>query len=70
MSLGGPTINSLGNLNQIKTIIEGAVIPEKRFLKKFTSIWVELETPDPYILPKTLSIISLKLLFDERVKLD
>jgi hypothetical protein len=70
MRLGGPTINSLGNLNQIQTIIEGAVIPEKKFLKKFTSIWIELETPDPYILPKTLSIISLKLLFDERVELD
>ncbi len=70
MALGGPNINGLNNLNHIKTILEGAVVPEKKFLRKFSSIWIELETPDPYLLPETLSVISLKLLFDERVKLD
>ena len=70
MALGGPNINSLGNLNQIKTILEGAVVPEKKFLKKFSSIWVELETPNPYLIPKELRIVSLKLLFDERIEQD
>jgi hypothetical protein len=68
--IGAPKLNSLGNLNQVQTILEGIVLPDKKFLKKISSVWVEIETPKPYFLPKKLHIISLKLLFDERIKLD
>ncbi len=68
--LGGPNINDIGDLGRVKTKGEGTYIPLKEFLEKVTTVWVELETPEPYILPQDLQIVSLKLLFDERIKLD
>jgi hypothetical protein len=50
--------------------MDGTYVPLKEFLKKITGVWIELETPEPYILPQDLQIVSLKLLFDERIKLD
>jgi hypothetical protein len=68
--LGGPNINDIGDLGRVKTKGEGTYLPLKEFLEKVTTVWVELETPEPYILPQDLQIVSLKLLFDERIKLD
>jgi hypothetical protein len=68
--LGGPNTNDIGDLGRVKTKVEGTYVPLKEFLKKITTVWIELETPEPYILPQDLQIISLKLLFDERIKLD
>ena len=68
--LGGPNINDIGDLGRVKTKVEGTYVPLKEFLKKITTVWIELETPEPYILPQDLQIVSLKLLFDERIKLD
>jgi len=68
--LGGPNTNDIENLGHVKTKIEGTYVPLKEFLKKITTVWIELETPEPYILPQDLQIVSLKLLFDERIKLD
>ena len=68
--LGGPNINDIGDLGRVKTKVDGAYVPSKEFLKKITTVWIELETPEPYILPQDLQIVSLKLLFDERIKLD
>jgi hypothetical protein len=58
----------MADLNQIKTIIEGIGVPNKKSLKKISSIWIELKSPQPYLMPDSLSIISLKLLYDERLK--
>ena len=69
-ALGGPNTNDIGDLGHVKTKTEGTYIPTKDFLKKITTVWIELETPEPYILPKDLQIVSLKLLYDERIKLD
>ena len=68
--LGGPNINDIGDLGRVKTKGDGTYVPLKEFLKKITTVWIELETPEPYILPQDLQIVSLKLLFDERIKLD
>ena len=68
--LGGPNTNDIGDLGRVKTKVDGTYIPLKEFLKKITTVWIELETPEPYILPQDLQIVSLKLLFDERIKLD
>jgi len=68
--LGGPNTNDIGDLGRVKTKVEGTYVPLKDFLKKITTVWIELETPEPYILPQDLQIVSLKLLFDERIKLD
>lgn len=68
--LGGPNVNDIGDLGRVKTKVDGTYVPIKDFLKKITTVWIELETPEPYILPQDLQIVSLKLLFDERIKLD
>jgi hypothetical protein len=68
--LGGPNVNDIGDLGRVKTKVDGTYVPTKDFLKKITTVWIELETPEPYILPQDLQIVSLKLLFDERIKLD
>ena len=69
-ALGGPNTNDIGDLGHVKTKIEGTYVPLKEFLKKITTVWIELETPEPYLLPQDLQIVSLKLLYDERIKLD
>ncbi len=69
-TLGGPNINDMTDLNQIKTKLEGVCVPNKENFKKISSVWIELETPKPYLLPEELRVISLKLMFDERIKLD
>ena len=68
--LGGPNTNDIGDLGRVKTKVDGTYVPLKEFLKKITTVWIELETPEPYILPQDLQIVSLKLLFDERITLD
>ena len=68
--LGGPNTNDVADLGRIKTKLEGTYVPLKRFLQKIKTVWIELETPKPYILPQELQIVSFKLLFDERIKLD
>jgi hypothetical protein len=60
----------VADLNHVKVKLEGTHIPQKSSLKKIASIWIELKTPKPYLLPKTLHIVSLKLLLDARIKLD
>jgi hypothetical protein len=69
-ALGGPNTNDIGDLGHVKTEIEGTYVPTKEFLKKITTVWIELKTPEPYLLPQDLQIVSLKLLYDERIKLD
>jgi len=70
---------SLDNINNIVdqlykaecrqiTIVGGE--PLKDHLKKISSAWIEVETPKPYLLSHELRIISIKLLFDERMTLD
>ena len=69
-TLGGPNINDIADLGRAKTKIEATHIPLKEFLEKVSTVWIELETPEPYILPEELQIVSFKFLFDERIKLD
>jgi len=68
--LGGPNVNDIADLGRVKNLVEGAQIPLKNFLKKITTVWIELETPEPYMLPQDIQIVSLNLLFDQRIKLD
>jgi hypothetical protein len=68
--LGGPNTNDIADLGQVKTKIEATYVPLKEFLEKVITVWIELETPEPYMLPEELQIVSFKLLFDERIKLD
>ena len=69
-TLGGPNINDIADLGRAKTKIEATHMPLKEFLEKVSTVWIELETPEPYILPEELQIVSFKFLFDERIKLD
>ena len=68
LALGGPNINDMTDINKIKTKIESLGVPNKKSLKKISSIWIELKSPQPYLMPDGLSIISLKLLYDKRIK--
>ena len=56
--------------NRVKVQRVATYVPTKDHLKKISNIWIELETPKPYLLPHELRILSIKLLFDERIKLD
>jgi hypothetical protein len=66
-TLGGPNINDFGDLGYIKTKLEGTAVPNKTSLKKISSIIINLVTPKPYLLPRDLHIISLKLKSDKRI---
>ena len=61
---------SIAEWNRIKVQRVATYVPIKDRLKKISSFWIEVETPKPYLLPHELRIISIKLLFDERIKLD
>ena len=64
------SVTNITDWNRIKVQRAATHVPIKVHLKKISSVWIEVETPKPYLLPHELRIISIKLLFDERIKLD
>ena len=59
--------NDLADLGKRKSITTAITIPIKELVKPVKAIWMELETPEPYLLPEILEIHSIRLLYDRRV---
>jgi len=60
--------NDLSDIGKRKSITTAITLPVRDQIKPVKAVWVELETPEPYLLPETLEINSIKLLYDERVR--
>ena len=62
-------INDLGDLGTVKTELQGIFVPRKDLIKKTDKVWIELNTPEPYLIPEEFEVLELTALLDERIGL-
>lgn len=61
------SIDDMTDIGRIKSGMEGVGPPVAESVKNIHSIWIEYNTPSPYLLPEELEILDLQVVLDEKV---
>ena len=51
-------LNDLSDFGTVKTELAGIFVPRNDLIKKTDKVWIELNTPEPYLIPEEFKVLE------------